>query len=140
MPWSNPKTSTTVLIVENEAIVRMELTGRLAAMGLTVLAAADADEAIALLDDHPEISVLMTDIAMPGSMDGARLAHHAKRRWPPLKIIVASGLMDARQVDLPRDTIFLAKPFWPEALASALDRMINGGGPRLPQPLTGLRA
>ena len=50
-------------------------------MGLVVLSASDADEAIALLDTHPEIELLLTDITMPGSMDGVRLAHHVRHRW-----------------------------------------------------------
>jgi CheY-like chemotaxis protein len=128
-----------VLIVENEAIVRMELAERLATMGLTALAAGDADEAIRILETHPEIDVLMTDIAMPGSMDGARLAHHVRRRWPPVKIIVVSGYGDTPPADLPRRALFLAKPYWPDALANALDRMINGGGPRAAPALAGPR-
>ena len=127
----------TVLIVENEAIVRMELADRLCAMGLTALAAADADEAIILLDAHPEIELLMTDIAMPGSMDGARLAHHVRRRWPPVKIIVTSGYSDTSLADLPRGANFLAKPYWPEALSDALRAMIGGGGSWKPQVVGG---
>ena len=132
-----PIKSTTVLIVENEAILRMELSGRLASMGLTPLSAANADEAIVLLDAHPEIELLMTDIAMPGSMDGARLAHHVRRRWPPVKIIVTSGYSDTSLADLPRGAHFLAKPYWPEALSDALRAMIGGGGSWKPQVVGG---
>ena len=85
---------TTVLVVENEALVRLEVADRLARLGLLVLVASDADEAIVLLDAHPEIDVLFTDIRMPGSMDGVRLAHHVRNRWPPVRIIVASGMID----------------------------------------------
>jgi len=117
----------TVLIVENEAIVSLELVSRLTEMGLTPLAAGDADEAIALLDSHPEIELLLTDIKMPsGSMDGVRLAHHVRDRWPPVKIIVVSGLFDTDPADLPLDSIFLKKPCGPEVLMDALARMING--------------
>lgn len=72
----------TILIVENEAIVRMELAAQLTALGLKVLVAGDADEAIDLLDAHAEIELLLTDVTMPGSMDGVRLAHHVRKRWP----------------------------------------------------------
>jgi len=119
----------TVLIVENEALVRLELVSRLAEIGLTPLAASDADEAIALLDSHPEIELLLTDITMPsGSMDGVRLAHHVRDRWPPVKIIVVSGLIDTDPADLPRDSIFLTKPCRPEILMDALARMTSGSG------------
>jgi CheY-like chemotaxis protein len=130
MARSHQKTPTTVLIVEDEAILRLELTGRLRNMGFTVLAADDADEAVVLLETHPEIRVLFTDIKMPGSMDGVRLAHQARRRWPPIKIIVASGMIDTDLTTLPDDSIFLSRPYPPEDLAGALAQLVHGGRPR----------
>jgi CheY-like chemotaxis protein len=115
-----PKKATTVLIVENEAIIRLELADRLAGMGLIVLTACDADEAIRLLDIHREITLLLTDVMMPGSLDGVRLAHHVRGRWPPVRIIVVSGLINIELADLPDDSIFLPKPYGPEALVEAL--------------------
>lgn len=127
MAWTFPKPPTTVLIVEDEAILRLELTGRLTDMGLSVLSADNADAAIALLDAHREIKVMFTDIKMPGSMDGVRLAHHARRRWPPIKIIVTSGMIDTDLKTLPADSIFLPKPYPPEDLARALAHFVPGG-------------
>lgn len=122
----------TVLIVENEAIICLELVSQLEEMDLTALVARDADEAIALLDSHPEIEVLMTDIRMGGgSMDGIRLAHHVRDRWPPVKILVLSGHFDLDLSQLPSDSIFLSKPYRPEGLVEAMARLINGQ----PQPL-----
>ena len=106
----------TILIVENEALIRLELTDWLTEQGLTVLAADDADEAIALLDSHPEIELLMTDIQMPGSMDGIRLAHHVRDRWPPVKIIVASAKWGTQLCDLPAGSVFVPKPLEPQDL------------------------
>lgn len=127
MPKSVRPRPTTVLIVENEALVCLELASRLAEMGLTALVANDADEAMAVLDSHPEIELLLTDIRMPaGSIDGVRLAHHVRDRWPPLKIIVMSGLIDIELSDLPLDSILLAKPCAPEVLMDALAHMIKG--------------
>jgi len=130
---------TTVLVVENEALVRLEVADRLARSGLIVLAASDADEAIDLLDAHPEIEVLFTDIRMPGSMDGIRLAHHVRDRWPPVRIIVASGMIETDLSQLPGDSIFLAKPYGPESLAGALAHLMNAG-PRPAGPQASLRA
>ncbi len=127
MPRSGRSRPTTVLIVENEALVCLELASRLAEMGLTALVANHADEAMAVLDSHPEIELLLTDIRMPaGSMDGVRLAHHVRDRWPPLKIIVMSGLIDIELSDLPLDSVLLAKPCAPEVLMDALAHMIKG--------------
>jgi two-component system, response regulator PdtaR len=130
----------TILVVENEALVRLEVGDRLAGLGFIVLAASNADEAIALLDVHPEIEVLFTDVTMPGSMDGVRLAHHVRGRWPPVKIIVASGRLDAALRELPSGSFFLRKPYAPEALADALAQMTLGRGPDLSSPQTSRRA
>ena len=133
MPRPKPTPSTTVLIVENEAIIRLELATELREMGMVVLTAKDADDAIGILDLHPEIALLVTDIRMPGSMDGLRLAHHVRDRWPPLKIIVASGL-DTDLSQLPAGSVFLAKPYRPEGLSSAVARVAGGNGPRSAGP------
>jgi len=130
----------TILVVENEALVRLELTDRLARSGLIVLVASDADEAIDLLDVHPEIEVLFTDVTMPGSMDGIRLAHHVRGRWPPVKIIVASGRIGSHLDDLPSGSLFLSKPYAPEALTVALAQLMTGNGPGLADPPASLRA
>jgi len=129
MASSSRYKQTTVLIVEDEAILRLELESRLTEMGLIVLLADGADHAIELLETHPEIRVLFTDIMMAGSMDGVRLAHQACRRWPPIKVIVTSGLAAIDLASLPDDSIFLLKPYDPEDLAGALTAMIGGGRP-----------
>lgn len=126
MASSHPIKPATVLIVDDEAILRLELKSRLMEMGMIALVADNADEAIALLETHPEITVLFTDIRMAGSMDGVRLAHHAFRRWPPIRIIVTSGLTPVDLATLPDDSIFLPKPYPPEDLAGALAYMIQG--------------
>jgi CheY-like chemotaxis protein len=116
----------TILIVENEALVRGELAHDLGQAGMLVLEAGDADEAIALLDAHPEIELMVTDIRMPGSMDGIRLAHHVRDRWPPLKIIFASGRLETKLSELPTDSFFVAKPFQHAAMELAVANMIRG--------------
>jgi CheY-like chemotaxis protein len=103
---------------------------------MMVLEARDADEAIAILDGHPEIRVMVTDIRMPGSMDGIRLAHHVRDRWPPVKIIVASGMLETRRCELPANSVFISKPFEQEALWLAATELLRGGG----APSGGLRA
>jgi DNA-binding NtrC family response regulator len=122
-----PNKQPTVLIVEDEAILRLELDSRLTEMGMIVLSAEGADDAIDLLQAHPEISVLFTDIRMAGSMDGLRLAHQVYRRWPPIQIIVTSGLTAVDLLSLPDNSIFLPKPYPPEDLEGALADMIRGG-------------
>ena len=119
---ARPKPAT-ILIVENEAIVRLELAVSLADLGFIVLEAEDADCAIALLETHRDISILVTDIMMPGSMDGVRLAHHVRGRWPPVKIVVLSGLIDTPLSELPADSVFVPKPYDVRELCPALAQM-----------------
>jgi len=120
----------TALIVEDEALIRLELADQLRDMGLAVLVAADADEAIALMGAHPEIRLLLTDIRMPGSMDGVRLAHYVRHRWTPVEIIVVSGRLDTQLSELPLRSVFLPKPCGHKMLTDALSHVLHGDGPR----------
>jgi len=117
----------TILIVEHEALIRLELRVRLEELGYAVLEAVDADEAIHLLDTHREVAFLLTDKEMPGSMDGVRLAHHVRGRWPPVKIIVSSGSRDIQLSELPEGASLLPKPYSPDSLAGVLAAFASGG-------------
>jgi CheY-like chemotaxis protein len=97
-PWgleaeivADASTRQVVLIVEDEALVRMTAVDMIEEAGFEILEAANADEAILLLEARRDITVLFTDIEMPGSMDGLRLAQAVRGRWPPIKIIATSG-------------------------------------------------
>ena len=74
--------------------------------------------------DDPAIEVVLTDINMPGSMDGIKLAHAVRNRWPPIEIIVTSGLNleDVEQL-LPERGVFFPKPYTPQQVASALHKL-----------------
>ena len=100
-----------ILVVDDEALVRIVLVEMLADAGHGTLEASSAAEAIVILEEHPEIKVVFTDVQMPGTMDGVELARYVRRRWPPTIIVVSSGKMIPRQGDLPDDIAFLPKPF-----------------------------
>jgi CheY-like chemotaxis protein len=125
MAQSTPPPRVKILVVENEAIIRIELAAQLRDMGLNVLVASDADQAIALLDAHQDITVLLTDVTMPGSMDGVRLAHHVRNRWPPIKIVATSGRLGAGEGDLPPGSTFFAKPYSPETVKQAITPLLK---------------
>jgi two-component system, response regulator PdtaR len=92
-----------VMIVEDEVLIRLHAAQIIEEAGFDVVTeASNADEAIAILEARPDITVLFTDIQMPGSMDGLKLAAAVKGRWPPIKIIATSGLVKVRPNDLPR--------------------------------------
>jgi CheY-like chemotaxis protein len=99
-----------VLIVEDEYLIRMDAADMIAAAGFDIVEARNADEAIAILERRFDISVVFTDVQMPGSMDGLKLAAAIRGRWPPIKIVATSGL-DIRESDLPRGSHFLRKPY-----------------------------
>ncbi len=101
----------TVMVVEDEALVRLDIAISLENEGFLVLEASNADDAIDMLNAHPEIRLMFTDIDMPGSMDGLRLAAAVRNRWPPVKIIVASGHRQMSDKLLPVEGRFFSKPY-----------------------------
>jgi two-component system, response regulator PdtaR len=111
---------TTVLVVEDELLVRLDLVAALENAGYQTLQAGSATEAISILETHAEIRVVFTDIQMPGTMDGIALAHCVRKRWPPTIIVVSSGKVRPATGELADDMAFLAKPYHPGKLAQVL--------------------
>lgn len=116
MPQPDPTARATILVVEDEAFIRMDLVDFFEDAGFTVLEAEGADEAVALLADHPAVEALLTDINMPGSMDGIRLAHYVHDRYPPTILVVTSGATRPSAEELPCGARFMQKPFDPRAV------------------------
>lgn len=112
-----------VLVVEDEALVRMGMVDYLEDSGFDVFEAASADEAIVMLVEHAEISVLFTDVDMPGGMDGLRLAAAVRDRWPPIKIVVTSGHRNVTPDELPDEARFFHKPYNPDEVATVFRAM-----------------
>ena len=100
-----------VLIVEDEFLLRMDAVDMIAAAGFEAVEAANADEAIKILEARRDITVVFTDIQMPGSMDGLKLARAVRGRWPPIKIVATSGRVAIAETDLPEGGKFLPKPY-----------------------------
>jgi CheY-like chemotaxis protein len=122
------KSKTVVLVVEDDILIRMNAADTVRDFGFEVVEAADADEAIKVLEDNPDISVVFTDIQMPGSMDGLRLAAVIRNRWPPVALLVTSGQISPHGGDLPAGVSFLHKPYRPHQLKSHLDTLTLAGG------------
>ena len=100
-----------VLIVEDEPLLRMLAVEIVEQAGFIALEAANADDAVALLETRQDISLLLTDIDMPGSIDGLKLAHAVSNRWPPIKIVVVSGKATSQSITLPPNARFFTKPY-----------------------------
>jgi CheY-like chemotaxis protein len=114
-----------VLVVEDEFLLRISAVEMIEDAGFDVLQAADADEAIDILQVRPDIRVIFTDIHMPGSMDGLRLAHAVRGRWPPIKIIATSGRINVRISDLPEGGRFIPKPYHPREIVRTLRELVG---------------
>lgn len=102
---------TTILVVEDEPLLRMMAVDLVEDAGFEAVEAANADEAIRILECRSDIRVIFTDIDMPGSMDGLLLAAAVRDRWPPIKIILTSGHVHVSELELPVDGKFFSKPY-----------------------------
>ena len=116
-----------VLIVEDEMLLRMRAVDMVEDAGYTSVEAVDADEAVTILEARSDIVLLFTDIQMPGSMDGLRLAHAVHERWPPIKIILVSGALKLAKSDIPADSRFFGKPLEAKEMIAEMKEMIGHG-------------
>lgn len=112
-----------VLVVEDQPLLLMAAIELVTTEGFTAIEARNADEAVALLEERDDIRVVFSDIDMPGSMDGMKLAACVRDRWPPVRIILTSGRSKPVGGELPPGSLFFAKPYTRIAVASAIRRM-----------------
>lgn len=116
-----------VLVVEDEMILRMRAVDIVEDAGFHSVEAVNADEAISILESRSDISLLFSDIQMPGSMDGLKLAHAVHDRWPGIKIVLVSGQVKPAEADTPADSRFFRKPLSVEQMILQLQAMIGVG-------------
>jgi len=114
-----------VLVVEDEMLLRLRAVDMVEDAGFTSVEAVDADEAVAILESRSDIALLFTDIQMPGSMDGLKLAHAVHERWPPIKIILVSGQLKLASIDIPADSRFFGKPLEAKKMIAEMQSMIG---------------
>jgi CheY-like chemotaxis protein len=105
-------TAPIALVVEDDIIIRLDAVGILEDAGFRTVDAGSADEAIPLLITHEgEITLVFTDVEMPGSMNGFALARHIAATWPDIGVLVASGRIEPDPGALPETAVFVRKPF-----------------------------
>ena len=100
-----------VLIAEDDFLIRMSVVEDMKDAEFHVFEAGNAEEALGLLEAHPEIDTLFTDIDMPGSMDGLALAKAVRARRPDVTILLTSGYLKVALNDLPDQLPFFSKPY-----------------------------
>lgn len=114
----------TVLVVEDEGLVRLDTAQGLREAGFVVLEAGDAREALEQLEACPAVDVVFTDVNMPGPMDGLALAYHIAARRPDIRVVLTSGAARLTAQDIPDDGVFLRKPYSPEVVARTVRQMV----------------
>ncbi len=112
-----------ILIVEDEFLIRLTLLEVLMDEGYDVLEAENGHDGLALIQDDPAITLLLTDIQMPGGMDGHAVAARAREVRPTLPVIFMTGAPDTADVRGTR-TMYLAKPYSPADMCAAVRRML----------------
>jgi two-component sensor histidine kinase/CheY-like chemotaxis protein len=116
-----------VLVVEDEMMLRMRAVDIVEDAGFTPIEAVNADEALAILESRSDIELLFTDIQMPGSMDGLRLAYAVHERWPSIKIILVSGKLTLAEAEKPIHSRFFGKPLEVKKMIAEMREMIGEG-------------
>lgn len=122
MAQSFPHSQYAVLVVEDEPLIRIEAADIVREAGFVAYEARNADEAIRMMEQHSKIRILFSDIEMPGSIDGLKLARAVHDRWPPVHIILVSGRIKVRASDMPDHSVFFSKPYDPTDILRTLSR------------------
>jgi two-component sensor histidine kinase/DNA-binding response OmpR family regulator len=123
-----------VLVVEDEMLLRMRAVDIVEDAGFTPIEAVNADEALAILESRSDVDLLFTDIQMPGSMDGLKLAHAVHERWPSIKIILVSGKLTPADSERPTDSRFFGKPLEVKEMIAEIREMIGQGALKIVPP------
>ena len=122
MTRHNPRANA-VLVVEDEFLIRQYTANALAESGFEVSEARNADEALRILEEDPDVDVLFTDINMPGKLDGLALADEVARRWPHVNRIVTSGRVKPGPLD--DDITYVEKPYEPAKVAENIRSLLR---------------
>lgn len=117
-------TPTTILVVEDEALIRMMSADVLTDAGFHVLEAQNAAEAISVLETADHVELVFTDIRMPGRMDGLELAAFVHAHWPDVRLLVTSGHTVLDDDDIPDGGRFLSKPYQLSRIVSEIRSII----------------
>ena len=114
-----------LLLVEDEFLIRLTLSEALIDAGYEVLEAADADEALRAVADAAEIDILLTDVQLPGPLNGPALAARLRERRPDLPVIFMTGRPEPQAAGNPRRDVLIAKPYLPSEVCAAVERILR---------------
>jgi CheY-like chemotaxis protein len=124
--WSR---TVTVLLVEDEILVRRLMADILEDAGFRVIEASNAVAALNWLEAGEDVHVLFTDVHMPPGVDGLELARRVHDGWPEVRLVIASGLARPRAEEIAGRGTFLPKPCRPERVVQAIEQAVTGAAP-----------
>jgi two-component system, response regulator PdtaR len=117
-----------VIVVEDEAMIRLVLAESLSDIGFDVIEAVHAEDAIMILHaEAPRVHALFTDVHMPGEMNGVGLAHHARSNWPWISLLITSGRAYPMTEEMPTGTRFISKPYDLSDVARHIRELVQAG-------------
>lgn len=123
MTSAPPADRSIILVVEDEPLLRMFAADMVEDAGLEVVEAANATQAIEILEARLDIRIVFTDIDMPDGIDGVKLASCIRDRWPPIDIIIVSGKPFPVTAQLPERALFFPKPYRQSEIIAAMKGM-----------------
>jgi two-component system, response regulator PdtaR len=116
---------TSILVVEDETLIRLWAADLLEENGFSVLEAKDAEAALRVLESRPDVKLVFTDVHMPGCLDGMDLAREVHARWPHILLVITSGRERPTPADIPDDGRFVAKPYDAEELLGQVNDLLH---------------
>src|SRR6476620_10186994 len=119
---------TFVLLVEDEVVLRMDAAQFLEDERFNVIESTNGQHASAVIERHPNIHVLFTDVNLPGSPNGVELAYIARRRWPSMVILIVSGKATLKDNEMPAGSRFLPKPYHPKVAVRHINELLGQAG------------
>ena len=120
-----PDLKSVILVVEDQPVIRMGAVALVNEAGFEALEARNADEAIRILEARSDVKLVFTDVDMPGSMDGIRLTHYIRGRWPPIRLLVASGKAILEESQFPAGVRFFSKPYADPTIVEAIVALLG---------------
>ena len=126
-----PTSQSPVLVVEDEALLRLYVDGFLEEAGFEAIDAADADAALNIMAHRPDVRVLFTDIQLPGAIDGMELARLVHEHWPHVLLLITSGNRLPSTAEIAEHAHFLPKPYRPDEVIREIQDLTQEADARL---------
>jgi two-component system, response regulator PdtaR len=115
----------TILVTEDDALLRLYTSELLEESGYTVVEANSAEEALKVMEARKDVRLLFTDIQMPPGCDGLELARQVHKRWPKVLLVITSGQVKPAKAQIADDGHFIGKPYQAKELLGEIDGMFK---------------